>query len=67
MENLSEILPPGLLSTKEVADRLGISIAKVHRLVLKSQLHPAFKLDGQTGRYYFKADDIDAYREKEAS
>ena len=58
MESLSEILGD-MLTTKEVADRLGVSVAKVHRLIAAKVIAPEFKLDGQTGRYYFKAADIE--------
>lgn len=60
MENLSEILGD-VLTTKEVAERLNISVAKVHRLILSRALTPDFKVDGTTGRYYFRADAIEAY------
>lgn len=58
MENLSEILGD-MLTTKEVADRLGVSVAKVHRMVAAKVLQPQFKVDGQTGSFYFKAADVD--------
>lgn len=56
MENLSHRL--GLLTTKEVAERLGVSVAKVHRLILKGDLKPVTKADGRTGSYYFDEDDL---------
>lgn len=65
MENLSEIL--GLLTVKDVAERLDVSIAKVHRLITKGALTPAAKADGQTGSLYFRPEDIDAYLEERAS
>ena len=58
MESLSEILGD-MLTTKEVADRLGVSVAKVHRLIAAGVIAPHFKLDGKTGRYYFAASDVD--------
>jgi excisionase family DNA binding protein len=60
MENLSETLA-AMLSTKDVAERLGVSVAKVHRLVDNGTIVPAFKLDGITGRCYFTGEQIDEY------
>lgn len=56
MESLSSKL--GLLTTKEVADRLGVSVAKVHRLIGKGIITPVARVDGQTGGYYFKPDEL---------
>lgn len=58
MESLSARLG-GLLTTKEVAERLGVSVAKVHRLIGKGILTPATRADGQTGSYYFEASQIE--------
>lgn len=59
MESLSAKLG-GLLSTKDVAERLGISVAKVHRLIGKGVLTPVTKADGLTGSYYFNEDELPA-------
>lgn len=59
MESLSAKLG-GLLSTKEVADRMGISVAKAHRLIGKGILKPVTKADGLTGSYYFAEDELPA-------
>jgi excisionase family DNA binding protein len=56
VESLSNSL--GLLSTKEVALRLGVSVAKVHRLIAKGVLTPVTKAGGQTGSYYFEPDAL---------
>lgn len=66
MENIPDLLSE-FLTTKEVAERLGVSIQKVHRLMLYKHLPVAFKLDGKTGRYYFRADDVEAFIAKRAS
>lgn len=65
VEQLSQRL--GLLTTKEVALRLGVSVAKVHRLIGKGILVPATKVDGQTGTYYFNEADLPEPTEPEVA
>jgi excisionase family DNA binding protein len=60
MEILSETLS-AMLTTKDVAERLGVSVAKVHRLVDKGEIVPALQLPGSTGRFYFTDETIDEY------
>lgn len=47
-----------LLGTTEAAERLGVSVRTVHRLVARGNLTPAGKLPGDTGAYLFDAADI---------
>lgn len=55
------------LSTKAVAERLGVSVATIARWVTAGKLTPVLRLDGRTGAMWFAADDIDALAESEAA
>jgi predicted DNA-binding transcriptional regulator AlpA len=46
-------MPNGLLTSPEVAQRLGCSVRTVHRLVVSQQLIPAQKLPGPNGAFLF--------------
>jgi len=48
-----------LLTSPEVASRLGCSVRTVHRLVKDSRLHPAHKLPGPNGAFLFDADAVE--------
>lgn len=48
-----------LLGTTEAAERLGLSVRTIHRLVARGHLSPATKLPGSTGAYLFAAADVD--------
>lgn len=49
-----------LVSTAEVAQRLGVDVRTVHRMVSEGTLTPAAKLPGKTGAYVFDPADIEA-------
>lgn len=49
-----------LLGTTEAAERLGVSVRTIHRLVARGHLTPATKLPGSTGAYLFAAADVAA-------
>lgn len=51
---------PELVTTAEVADRLGCDVRTVHRMVRTGRLTPVQKLPGRTGSYVFSPADIDA-------
>ncbi len=48
------------VTAAEAANRLGVSIRTIHRLVARGDLAPARKLPGATGAYLFDADDVTA-------
>jgi excisionase family DNA binding protein len=50
-----------LLSTSEVAERLGWSRAKVKRAAKDGRLPIAGKMPGETGAYLFDSDDIERF------
>lgn len=50
------------MTTRDVADTLGISTATVHRLVERGDLTPAAKAPGKRGAYLFAADEVERYR-----
>jgi excisionase family DNA binding protein len=49
-----------LIATADVADKLGVHVRTVHRLVLAGTLTPAIRLPGKTGAYLFSAAEVDA-------
>lgn len=49
-----------LLGTTEAAERLGVSVRTIHRLVARGHLAPAAKLPGSTGAYLFTSADVAA-------
>ena len=50
------------LTTKQVAERLGKSIATVKRMAADGRLPYAVKVPGDTGAYLFDPADIEAQR-----
>lgn len=57
-----------LLTTAEVAQRLGVDVRTVHRMVASGRLTPVQKLPGRTGSYVFSAAAVEAVApEREAS
>lgn len=53
-----------LLTSQEVAIRLGCSVRTVHRLVTSNQLTPAQKLTGPNGAYLFEQDAVERYADQ---
>jgi excisionase family DNA binding protein len=51
-----------MITTAEAAERLGINVAKFHRLVAKHHIHPAFKLSGIRGAMLWDPHVIEALR-----
>lgn len=51
---------PALLSTRDVAQRLRVSVPTVTRLAREGGLEPAMKLDGPRGAYLFHPDVVEA-------
>ena len=49
-----------LLTTSEVADKLGVDRSWVTRLVASGRLVPAMRLPGRTGALLFDPADVDA-------
>lgn len=58
LHRLQRSTPHGLLSSKDVAERLGVSQATVARAVAKGRLEPAATTPG--GHRRFRPEDIDA-------
>jgi len=52
-KNTQELIP-----TTEVADRLGVDVRTVHRMVARNELAPAIKTPGLRGAYMFLAADV---------
>lgn len=48
-----------LVVTAEVAQRLGVDVRTVHRLVSAGRLTPAAKTPGIRGAYLFTPDEVD--------
>jgi excisionase family DNA binding protein len=51
------------LTTRDVAARLGVSIATVNRWAATGKLPTATKLEGRTGPRLFDPVEVDAFRE----
>jgi excisionase family DNA binding protein len=60
-------MPNELLTSPQVALRLGCSTRTVHRLVTSNTLTPAHQLPGPNGAFLFDAADVEAYREQRAT
>ena len=52
-----------LLTTHQAADRLGVSVRTIHRMVERGDLAFAAKVPGQTGAYLFDPSAITAAKE----
>jgi len=55
-------MPNGLLTSPEVAQRLGCSVRTVHRLVISEDLIPAQKLPGPNGAFLFDPTVVEMFR-----
>ena len=55
-----------LLTSGQVATRLGVSIWTVHNMVKDGRLTPAGKVPGRTGSYLFDPDPVEALAIAEA-
>ena len=55
------------LTSAQVAERLGVSVKTVHRMVLAEDLRPAAKLPGRTGAYLFDPADIETLARRTAA
>ncbi len=52
----------GLLTTAEVAERLGISVATVNRHARAGQLRPDAQMPGSKGARLFHPSEVDRFR-----
>ena len=52
-----------LLTTREAANRLGVSVQTISRWVSEGKLRPALKAPGIRGPLFFKADEVDGLGE----
>lgn len=57
-------MPNGLLTSPQVARRLGRSNRTVHRLVEAGVLQPAQKLPGPNGAFLFDPETVEAYAQQ---
>ena len=48
-----------LLTTREAASRLGVSVQTVSRWVAEEKLRPALKAPGIRGPLFFRVEDVD--------
>jgi predicted site-specific integrase-resolvase len=55
-----------LMGTRDVAERLGVSIATVNRMARDGRLTPAIRLPGIRGAQLYARDRIEALADKEA-
>ena len=55
------------LTSAQVAERLGVSVKTVHRMVLAEDLRPAAKLPGRTGAYLFDPADVEVLARRSAA
>lgn len=53
-------MPSDLLSTKQVAERRGVTVSTVSRWVASGKLRPLLKLEGKTGAMLFRPEDVDS-------
>jgi DNA-binding transcriptional MerR regulator len=50
-----------VLTTKQVADRLGITVRQAHHLIDRGSLVPVSRLDPPTGTYFFAESEVDRF------
>lgn len=50
-----------LLTTRNVADRLGVTVRQVHTLIANGHLTPVSRLDPPTGTYFFAEAEVDRF------
>ena len=62
----TDLVPNPLLTSKQVADRLGVSVSTISRLVASGRLKPALRLDGIRGAMWFKPADLNRYERAKA-
>ena len=62
MRNVAHMTKETLLTTREAANRLGVSVQTVARWVSEEKLKPALKAPGIRGPLFFRAEDVDALR-----
>jgi excisionase family DNA binding protein len=53
-------MPTDLLSTKQAAERMGVSVSTISRLVASRKLTPALRLEGKTGPMFFNQEDVES-------
>lgn len=49
------------LTTRKVADRLGITVRQVHTLIANGDLSPVSRLDPPTGTYFFAESEVERF------
>lgn len=52
------------LTTRKVAERLGLTVRQVHTLIANGDLEPVGRLDPPTGTYFFAEKDVERYAEQ---
>ena len=62
-------MPDALLTSPQVAQKIGVSVRTVHRLVMAERLRIAQRLEGPNGAFLFEPGEVDAYlaRQRDAA
>lgn len=60
MHKIGAVPKSELLSTRQAAERHGVSVWTIARRVRDGDLEPALRLEGRTGAMLFTADAVDA-------
>lgn len=55
-----------VMTTKKVAERLGISVRRVHHLVARGDLMPISRLDPPRGALFFAESDVERFAAERA-
>lgn len=56
-----------LLTTRQAADRLGVTVSTISRWVASGKLAPALRIEGLRGPMWFRPADVDALAKAAAS
>lgn len=51
-----------MMTTREAADRLGVSTSQVTRLVKRGEIEPAIQAPGKRGAFLFTVDEVEHCR-----
>ena len=60
MRNVTHMSKETLLTTREAASRLGVSVQTISRWVSEEKLKPVLKAPGIRGSLFFSEEDVDA-------
>ena len=63
MRNVTHMSKETLLTTREAASRLGVSVQTISRWVNEGKLNPSLKAPGIRGPLFFAEGDVDAMQD----